>query len=319
MNYFADVVLPDAEPPKVKPGKLGNVLHIEPEGFLQMMTNNGYHRRLSNDWIVKASLDMLQKHVSKGEAIISAVHIERESIQKIDPESRQLMRVSDEELLESHTNNLIASKAIIMLTVNNLYDDYHPSMAINISPEGEEIAFGNTVQICTNFTILQADNRFSTFQRHRDKSSGYLSLDALMKEVSGIFPKIETNLERDLKLIEELKQQKVHRDKWNMLLGELFSRIHYVNRQRLSRNIAALPAEVKNLPITSTLLAEIAAESVKPSHPDYFWDGDYSNKWNLINFGTEKIKLEAGVAPSTWMQTSANWAELIQERNFYAN
>lgn len=319
MKKFADYLMSDVTNSSRTVGNLSNVLNIEPEGFLQMMTNNGYDRRFSNSWVIEACQEKFQKHLPTSEIVVASVNVERASIQKFDQENRQLLLISDQELLDCSADTLIASKVIVKLEARNLYDDYRPSMAINLSPDGEEIAFGNTVDICTNFTILNADRRFSSHPRHRDRSKRFMTIQDLMNEIDKIFPRIEENLESDLNFIDELKKITVHRSEWHTLVGELFSRIHYVNRQRLAKNIAAIPVEMKTLPITASILANISAESISPSHPEYEWEGDYINKWNLINFGTEIIKLESGAPPASWMETTENWGKLIIERDFSAN
>ena len=320
MDSFSNFLLSAPSPTVPSPTtQLNKILHIHSDAFLAMLTQNGRDRRLANYQVVETCMERLQRHVGSAEVRFGAVHLERDSLQRLDIKTRQLVKATDEELLAASPDTLVASKAILTLEVRGMHDDFRPTMAINLSPEGEEIAFGNTVNICTNFTILHADRRFSTLQRHRDKERPALRVQELIEAVDGIFPEVERYLEQDLALVERLKNQPVQRTEWNALLGELFSQIQYVNRQRLAANISAVPDALKKLPITASLLANIAAESMAPSHGVYAWDGDWSNKWHLINFGTEVIKLERGAPPISWMETNANWASLVMARDFSQN
>lgn len=313
---FSDHILSPIQVQQRSTDKLGHVLQIAPAAFQQMLTNNGFDRRIANHWLVEHCAEALQNALPSAQVSIASVHIERESLQGINLNNRQLVQLSDEELLNADPNFLIASKAIVTIDVQGLGDDYRPTLAINMGPEGEEIAFGTTVNICTNFTILSANRRMSTLQRHRDRSKPRLTTSDLLKQIEALIGHTEAVYASDLTAIDQLKQQPVTRRQWHELAGELFSQVHYVNRQRLARNIAAVSEEEKALPVTANLLANIVAEARQPSHEVYAWEGNETNRWNLVNFGTEQIKLQHGVPGNSWLQTSAAWAELIQQRSF---
>jgi hypothetical protein len=271
--------------------RLGAALQISPEAFPRMVTRNGLDRRIGNPWLVEACATALQDAMPTSRVTIGSVHVERKSLCAINMGTRQLVELSDVELLATDVNNLIASRAIVTVDVQGLDAEFRPTLAINISPEGEEVAFGTTVDICTNFTIFSADRRFSTFQRHRDRTRPRLTTNDLLTQINGLIQSTEDILEGDLQEIDALRHQPVTRSQWHELAGELFTQVHYVNRQRLARNISALSAEEKALPVTASLLADIVAEAKQPTHEVYAWDGELSNRRNLVNFGTEQIKL----------------------------
>lgn len=298
---------------------LGQTLSVKPEGFLKMLTYNDVDRRFSNPWLVAACQMTLQQHANGAEVVVTEVHLERNSLLKLDQENRQLSKVTDEELLNAPIENLVGRRAIIKMEVQGWNEDYVPAIAISLSELGEEIAFGGSVSVCNNFTILSSDHHFSTYSRHSDRSRERMSTQELLNKVSGLFPKAELILKEDLSLIESLKAQAVTVGQWNEFLGELFTQIHWVNRKRLNRQIASVPDEIKSLPITARMLANISAEAVEPAHPVYAFVDGMTNKWNCINYGTEQVKTEHGVSPKAVLETNANWTQLILDQDFSKN
>lgn len=309
---FRDYILSPVE--RRTTDKLNKSIQIQPEGFLQMLTNNSYDRRFTNSWVVEECLEQFQKHVPSATVEISEVYVERKSIQRID--ERQLTLVTDEELLDSPSNSLIASKAIVKIQAKGLSDSYNPALAIHLTDKGESVGFGGNVTVCNNFTILNPDRLFSTFQRHRNRTKERMTTKELTEQLVDLFPSTELILTEELGLIEELKQSVVTRPQWHSFSGALFGRIHYVNRMRLDRQIATVPAEVKALPITAAMMAEISAEGESPSYNVYEWDGELNNKWSLINFGTGKIKVENGANPMTVLQTNLDWTKMVMAAEF---
>lgn len=312
---FSDFVLSPVNLEKRTTDKMGKSIAIKYEAFMAMMTANGFGRRISNPWLVSACMEELQRN-TRANVEISSIFIERESILKIDDENRQLIKVTDQELLEAEVESLIGSRVIIKIVAHGLHDEIFPSLAISLNEDGEEIALGENVSICNNFTIFGADRYHSTFARHADNTKQRLSTTELREVINKLFPKTEVFLEDDLKLIENLKSQPVTRPGWYQFTGELFGQIHYVNRMRLARRIKELPREVKELPITATILADIAAEAEAPAHVEYSWEQDRSNKWNVINYGTELLKVEHGISPRTVLENNFHWTDMVMKRNF---
>lgn len=315
---FSDSLLSPVHVEKRTTDRLNKSIAIKPEAFMSMMTANGYDRRISNPWLVNACAEALQKY-THADVQIASVYLERDSILKIDHKSRQLAKVSDQELLEADVESLIGSRAIIKIVAHGLNDQIHPSVCISLNQEGEEIALGENVEICDNFTIFGAERYHSTFSRHANRMQRHLSAIELLESINKLFPQTEALLEHDLKLIEHLKSQVVPRAGWYQFTGELFGRIHFVNRMRLERRISQLPREIKELPVTATLLANIVAEAESPSHSAYEWEGDLSNKWNVLNYGTELLKVEQGISPSLVLESNFQWADLVLNRTFSTN
>ncbi len=293
---------------------LTKVLQVEPTAFLNMFTYNDVNRRHSNSWLLEACIENLSKHVKGGFVNINSIYIERNSILKVDQTKKQVQKVTDAELLETSPKNLVCNRAIIKIEVEGLSQDYFPAIAINLNEHGEEIAFGGNVKICNNFTILSAERRFSTFEKRKK-----ISTNELLEQVKKLFPKTEKILAKDLKQIEQLKQTPVTRKQWNGFVGKLFGQIHYVNKMRLARRIAEVPNEIKALPITANLLAEITAEGYKPSYNSYEWEENVSNKWKVLNFGTEKTKAIHGISTKSVLDVNANWTKTVLDYNFSNN
>lgn len=298
---------------------VGRTLNIKPEGFLKMLTYNDVDRRFSNPWLVRACYEALQQHANGAEVVITEIHLERSSLLKIDEKNQQVVKVTDEELLNAPIDKLIGQRAIIKMEVQGWTEDYVPAIAISLSEKGEEIAFGGSVSICNNFTILSSDRYLSTYRRHRDRSRQRMTTQELLTEIGELFPQTEKIFEEDLDRIDALKAQPVSKAQWQQFVGGLFSQIHYVNRKRLNRQIASVPAKLKDLPITAGMLANISAEAVEPAHATYEFVDGYTNKWNCINYGTEQVKTEHGVSPNAVLETNANWTQLVLAHDFSKN
>ncbi len=225
-----------------------------------------------------------------------------------------MVKVTDDKLLQSDISNIVGSRAIIKIEVEGLHVDYHPALTISLSDKGEEVAFGGSVDICSNLTILSRDNHFYTHQQHANRSKVRMTTHGLLCQFDQLFPKTEPVLE-DLRLIERLKNIK----EWNAFVGSLFNQVHYMNRKRLNKQISSLSKNVKELPITASLIADVVAEAVVPTHDVYrFLDGQ-SNVWNYINYGTEQMKTEHSIQPAQVLTSNAKWTDLRLVYGFGAN
>lgn len=298
---------------------LGKTIALSLDGFEKMLTFNDVDRRFNNPWLVSACAERLQKHVGNASVKVTQIHVDRKSLLRLNAGNKQLVKVTDEELLQSDISTIVGSRAIIKIEVDDLYDDYHPALAISLSESGEEVAFGGSVDICSNLTILSQDRCFSTHKRHADRSKPRLTTKELLTQLDELFPQTEQVLENDLRLIEQLKAQPVSIHHWNAFVGGLFSQIHYVNRKRLNKQIASLPKEVKDLPITASLLANVVAEAIEPAHDVYRFIDGMSNVWNCINYGTEQVKAYHGVPPQQILPNNTKWAELVLKHDFQGN
>lgn len=292
-------------------------LEVGWEGFKQMYTKNNSTRRMENPKMVERLADQFDSSLggssANGSIVIDPVIIDRKSLLAIDEDRRTLNELDDQELLDAPPESLVATKAMVTIRVKGVHEKYSPMLVINMTDRGEEIAFGEQVHICTNMTILHADHRFSTFGR------GRISLEELLTEAARLMNRNEQIFEEDLALMERLQQERVTRSAWHEWVGELYSRIHYVNGQRLSRRISTLSAEEKELPVTATELSRILMEATTPSHDEYQWEGDVTNKWNVLNYGTEKLKLLHGSSPNTVLKANSNWANMVIQRDFSLN
>lgn len=324
---FREHILNQHSPKPRKKSDLPKSLLLTPKAFFSLYTKNDQYRRVSNPDLVRRCGESLSNHVKDGNVRIESIYVERASMLKMDEHTRQFMKIeTDEELLSAQPEQLIAERAIIKFVVDGLNDDYRPSLAINLNESGEEIVFGGNVTICDNFTIFGADRQFSSFDFNKGKVKGkkersqrITTVEQVMQQVEKLYPKTHDLLQDDLAYIEQLEQQEVTREQWNEFVGNYFSRIHYVNRMRLARRITEVSENVKNLPITGQILSSIAAEGYQPSYEAYAWEGNMSNRWKCLNFGTEKTKVEHGISSKTVLDWNSKWTNLILNHEFSNN
>ena len=91
------------------------------------------------------------------------------------------------------------------MEVKGLIEEYSPSVAISLSENGEQIAFGGSVAICSNLTILNKDRYFSTHQRHANRNMKRMTFEELLVQIDDLFPRMDAVLEDDLQAIERYK------------------------------------------------------------------------------------------------------------------
>ena len=119
--------------------------------------------------------------------------------------------------------------------------------------------------------------------------------------------------------IEYLKTQEVSQGAFNRFLGELFSKIEFINHHRVARSIKNVNDDLKKLPVTGRQLAQIAVEAQQPSHSVYDWHNDTTTAWNVVNYGTEILKFQHGSDVNTLLETNSNWIETVKNYDFSTN
>lgn len=116
--------------------------------------------------------------------------------------------------------------------------------------------------------------------------------------------------ETQLKRIEEINKIDITRSQWHEYLGRKFSKIENTNAHRLARTISNLSKEEKDIAVTSRQLASIAVESMHPNHSEMFgWKNDHTTLWNVVNWGSEVLKMERGVDAATVLEVTDRWTQ----------
>ena len=69
----------------------------------------------------------------------------------------------------------------------------------------------------------------------------------------------------------------------------------------------------KALPINGLQLSKIAIEAEKPSCDVYKWDADLTKVWNILNFGTEGIKVQNGSDSTSSLRANINGVNTVDE------
>lgn len=292
---------------------LPKTLQITSEAFMKSYTQNDIGKGISNPLLMQICMEMLANDVPNEKVVFESIFIDKAGLKVIEPETKQVIKVTDEELLNCNPEALIITKGIAKISVEGLNDKFRPSIAVIFDDKGIQLAYGTMVNVCTNYTIFGAERRFSTYGKGKNRR---YSVEDLLQQMKSLFPKTEQLLAQDLDLIEKLKQEKLTRNQWNSFVDGLYCQSHYVNRMRLTRRIREVPENIKALPITANTLAAVCAESYAPSHEVYEWDGNISNKWNAINYFTEVCKTSQGHNHSTLLEANHKWTQLVINNDF---
>jgi hypothetical protein len=301
----------------------GRAIQIKPECMKFIYTNvdgtnNLYNKGELVDRIASAWDDKLK---GKADIVITSAHIDRNTLVKVDNEKRIISDVSDAELDRIEIGQVAFGRGIFKIEARGLADGYSPAIAVNINENGDEFAWGSEVNICSNFTILRADNILSTY--HKVPAAGLSgnmtkeSLSSIMKQFGIFMAETEAKFQEEQTLIEELKNQPVTKSEFFGMIGDCFTKIQWVNHNRVQRTISNI--KDKELAVNGLQLGRIAVEAYAPSYPVYNWDGDVTTRWNIVNYGTEVLKFERGSDMVTVLRANSNWVNLVRNYNFNNN
>lgn len=253
--------------------------------------------------------DKLANHLDVN---IQDLYIDSKNVMCIDPERKIVTgKVSKDELLEKDIEEIAISRAIATITVQGLHNEITPSIAVNISEKGEQLAWGDSVQICNNFTILSYDKLISNFNRNRKSSK--ITLEDMKRKVDEYMLETEALFEKDLKLIAIMKALPIHRREFHEFIGKIYSQVVYVNHHTINRIIKHIPMHEKQLVLNGSQLSKITVEAQIPSHSIYEWEGDYTSIWKILNFGTEVLKFQKGNDSLTVLRANRDWVKLLQD------
>jgi hypothetical protein len=298
-------------------------IQIKPEFMKHLFTkldgtNNLYHKGELVDQIASKWDDKLK---GKAEIIITSAYIDRTTVLNVDTEKHIISEVSDAYLGLIEIGQVAFGRGIVKIEAKGFTNEYSPAIAIAISGTGDELAWGSIVDICSNFTIFRADNIRST--SHKVPAGGFTggmtkeSLSSIIKQFERFMDETESKFQEEQALIDELKNQPVTKSEFNSLIGDTFSKIQWVNHNRVQRTISNV--KDKELAVNGLQLGRIAVEAYAPSYPVYNWDGDVTTRWNIVNYGTEVLKFEKGSDMVTVLRANSNWVNLVKNYNFHKN
>lgn len=297
--------------------KLPTTLEVDGNAIFGLYSQRDGISRINFGEFIEKSLNIYQQVFSGLSVEIKQCFIERTSLMKINTETRLIHPIiDDDELSETPVHQLIAKRIICKIGAQTSKNaEMIPTLGISLSEKDEQIAFGNDVTICSNFTLFTGkDNLYSANDLMGNKK--VYDIDALLKKLMPIFFTSDTRFEIDLANVERLKNIEITKNKWYKFIGRLMEQIHYVNHARENHFIASLPKELKNLPLTQNQLSGILVESVKPAHTVYNWlENETTSAWNVVNWGTEMLKPVYIGNPSHNVLTShKNWVELVEKK-----
>ncbi len=238
---------------------------------------------------------------------ISDLFIDTSDILKIDSDKRLLCKVTSvDELLKLDHEEIAVKRAIGKIKLTGIHEHFSPSLAVNISEKGFELAFGENVNICSYEKVKGAGGNFTK-----------LSLKEIRQILKQKMATTMETLETDLALIQSMEQQTVTKSQWQSFLGFQFTKIERANHYRVSRAISALSEEEKSLAVNGRQLARIAVEATQPSHEIYNWNDDVTaSLWAITNWGTERLKFEQGSDSLTVLRSNRDWVNLVSHFPF---
>jgi hypothetical protein len=286
-----------------------------------MWSQNDATRRISNPKLVDQIGNEWQQHLGNANVEIAEVFLDKHHLQYLDMETKQLQVMTDKDLVELDIERLVAGRAIIKLKATGFDNEIAPSLALHLTEKGEQFSYGELVNVCTNFTVMNADYFFDTTKAVSLLQNGKKwELEHVLRFFNkNILPNTVQNFEIDMAAIEDLKAQTVHRPDFNRFIGELFTRIEFINHHRVNRSISQIDDKLKKLPINGRQLGQIVIEAQAPAHEVYNWQNDSTTAWNVVNFGTEILKMQHGSDVNTLLENNANWIETVRGYQFQLN
>jgi hypothetical protein len=116
----------------------------------------------------------------------------------------------------------------------------------------------------------------------------------------------------DLNNIEKYKNVLVTRNEWDEYIGRSFAKIENCNKHRINRTITQLSETEKRIALNSRQLAALAIEGLNPHHSGvYGWQNQTTNLWNIINYGSEVLKIERGIDAATVLQVTDDYTQEV--------
>lgn len=104
----------------------------------------------------------------------------------------------------------------------------------------------------------------------------------------------------------------VARAQFEQFVGQQYIHIERFNHHKVSRNMDSLPDSHKKITLNGSQLSRIVLEADKPSHDVYRWQHEATNVWNIINYGTEEIKVERGTDFANVLGFNSGWVQLVK-------
>lgn len=293
------------------------IISLQPEAFKNVWTyNENSIVSMPSDRIVFQLADMWQEVIgNKGWVSIEPILLDKTRIKKVDIKNRIIQPLDDDnELLNMDESEMACSRAITRLVVHGLDNEVAPAIGISINEKGLSLGWGDNVWVCSNFNMF-SDKIFSTYGKSQGgKQVKKLNREVLIDIFKNFMDHTEEHFEQDLAMIERCKQVQIHRYDWFAFLGEMTTQIETANEYRNQKRLDELSDEEKSLAVNSRQLADICVEARQPRHEVYAWQNDSTTLWNVINYGTEVIKVEQGTDSLKFFEQTKNWTELVLQK-----
>lgn len=180
-------------------------------------------------------------------------------------------------------------------TTVNIQDQQDEELTTNIAiayhQEGVQVAFGTTVKICRNLTILGADQIVSNY------GSKKLSNDLIFQSVDNWLMNFGEYKERDYRIINEMK-------KINTTRADVFRLIGILTAIRVSfdNSIGDVRERLGNYPLNQAQISIFTENYLRETEAR---ENDNMSLWDVYNLGTHIYKPEKVEIPNILPQTEA--------------
>ena len=167
-------------------------------------------------------------------------------------------------------------------------DELTTNIAVAYHQEGLQVAFGTTVKICRNLCILGADKIVANY------GSGKISNDAIFKTVDDWLHNFGNHQERDLRVIERMKNTILQKSDVMQLIGILTS-----IRVAFDNNIGEVKERLKNYPLNQAQISIFTENYLR-----FAEENERVNLWDVYNLGTDIYHPSKTEIPNILPQTA---------------
>lgn len=292
--------------------QLSSALEIDFEQLQQLRTcNDVVNQRIALSSFVDQLCDAWTQIQSQCQTLVQSVYLSKSHLrlETTDERGAKLeIKLTDEELAAAPIEQLKFSRAGIQIRLEGFGEEFTPALAIIFTEKGIQIGYGINVFLCSNFTIRRAD--------HLIRSGKNGSTEDLCTAARQWMRQTQADFEVAHAEIQALKNTEVDEAGWFEFIGRTYTQIQQMNHLRNHHQIKNVPNHLKDLPLTGAQLQKIVLESIRPAHEAYAFNSSVTNKWNLVNYGTETLKANYGNDFQTLLPTHLNWYELIRKHSF---
>jgi len=198
-----------------------------------------------------------------------------------ETEERQLEYASVEKnkITLHHPSLLLFKRLIGVFKMKGFQDDEQfGNIAFSINQNGFEIASGLTVKVCSNMSILSADQRITTFGK--DKTS----IDGMIDKLKDWTSNYKSNYTENVNAMNQLRNTNLDTQQVNEIFGDLYRMNTLNNNTKLKPHLGAHFAAIGQSTISkgqSTYLNETLLKQ-----------RENTTAWDLVNDITLGMKAE---------------------------